>query len=57
MVGEEVYKRKTRKINTTCSNPEKKKRQVEEFQASGTVSAKALQQDVLNVTRNRQKPP
>ena len=30
---------------------------MEEFQALETVSAKALQQDVFNVTRNRQEAP
>jgi len=34
-----------------------RKKKTEEFQALGTVSAKALQQDVLNATRNRQEAP
>ena len=48
---------KSRKKNHVQIQGKKKKRQVEEFQVSGTVSAKALQQDVLNVTRNRQEAP
>ena len=48
---------KSRKKNHVQIQGKKKKRQVEEFPVSGTVSAKALQQDVLNVTRNRQEAP
>lgn len=34
---------------------DKQERQVEEFWVSGTVSAKALGQDMFSVTRNRQE--